>query len=132
MLALIGFWGSLVFYNSYLPDIAFPDQQDSISAKGYALGYLGSVVLLIVNLAMVMTAETDADRMKMMQLSFLLVGIWWMGFSQYTYYYLPSFNNGNKIKKNIIFNGFKELNKVWHEFKRNQAAKKISYRFFCL
>jgi len=45
MFGLIGFWGSLVFYNSYLPDIAFTEQQDGISAKGYSLGYVGSVVL---------------------------------------------------------------------------------------
>ena len=56
-LGLVGFWGSLVFYNSYLPDIAFPEQQDNISAKGFSLGYIGSVILLIVNLAMVMKPE---------------------------------------------------------------------------
>ncbi|MBT8272052.1 MAG: MFS transporter, partial [Bacteroidia bacterium] len=54
MLALIGFWGSLVFYNSYLPDIAYPEQQDQISAKGFSLGYIGSVLLLVVNLIMLL------------------------------------------------------------------------------
>ena len=72
MLALIGFWGSLVFYNSYLPDLALPEQQDSISAKGYSLGYIGSVILLVVNLAMVMKSElfgfeNALEAMKMCQ-----------------------------------------------------------------
>ena len=57
LLALIGFWGSLVFYNSYLPDIAHKEQQDKISAKGFSLGYIGSVILLLICLAMVMMVE---------------------------------------------------------------------------
>src|SRR5690606_22050238 len=89
MTALIGFWGSLVFYNSYLPDIAYPEQQDKVSAKGFGFGYLGSVILLIINLAMVMLSP-DESKLEMMRYSFLLVGIWWIGFSQYTYYYLPN------------------------------------------
>src|SRR5690554_7096153 len=80
MLALIGFWGSLVFYNSYLPKIAFPEQQDAVSAKGYSLGYIGSVVLLIVNLIMIMKSDWFGftDKLQPMKVSFLLVGIWWM------------------------------------------------------
>ena len=53
-LAMIGIWASLVFYNSYLPDIAYPEQQDRASARGFSMGYIGSVLLLLVNLAMVM------------------------------------------------------------------------------
>ncbi len=109
-LGLIGFWGSLVFYNSYLPDIAFKEQQDRISAKGYSLGYIGSVILLIINLAMVMTAETDQLRDEAMRLSFLMVGIWWIVFSQYTYFYLPKGNNrAGKMSRAVVFNGFREL-----------------------
>ena len=102
LLALIGFWGSLVFYNSYLPDIAHKEQQDKISAKGFSLGYIGSVVLLLVCLAMVMSVE-GAQKMQMMRYSFLLVGIWWIGFSQYTYYYLPNHKNSNKMHKKCDF-----------------------------
>ena len=53
-LALIGFWVSFAFYNSYLPDVAYPEQHDDLSAKGYSLGYIGSVLLLIVNLVMIL------------------------------------------------------------------------------
>lgn len=129
LLALIGFWGSLVFYNSYLPDIAHKEQQDKISAKGFSLGYIGSVVLLLVCLAMVMSVE-GAQKMQMMRYSFLLVGIWWIGFSQYTYYYLPNHKNSNKMHKNVIFNGFRELLKVWQQIKSILPLKRYLAAFF--
>src|SRR5690554_4684891 len=92
---LIGFWGSLVFYNSYLPDVAFPEQQDRISGRGYSMGYVGSVILLLFNLAMVMKPELfgfgegGEASMKAMKWSFVTVGIWWIVFSQYSFYFLP-------------------------------------------
>jgi UMF1 family MFS transporter len=129
LLALIGFWGSLVFYNSYLPDIAHKEQQDAISAKGFSLGYAGSVVLLLVCLGIIMLVE-DSHKLQMMKYSFLLVGIWWMGFSQYTYYYLPNNKNENKLHKNIIFNGFKELLKVWKQIKELKSLRRYLGAFF--
>lgn len=132
MLALIGFWGSLVFYNSYLPDIAFAEQQDKISAKGYALGYMGSVLLLILNLLMLMNFEIFGlgSEMEAMRISFVLVGLWWIGFSQYTYKYLPDFKNSNKITTNVFFSGFRELKKVWKELKNHPVLKKYLVAFF--
>lgn len=137
-LGLIGFWGSLVFYNSYLPDIAFAEQQDKVSAKGYSMGYLGSVVLLIFNLAMVMKPKlfgisgTEGQAaMKAMQYSFVTVGIWWIVFSQYTYYYLPKGNsNAEKVTKAVIFNGFRELKKVWGLLGENVSLKRYLSGFF--
>lgn len=129
LLALIGFWGSLVFYNSYLPDIAHKEQQDKISAKGFSLGYIGSVILLLICLAMVMMVE-ETQAIQMMKYSFLLVGIWWIGFSQYTYYYLPDNKNSNKMHKNVIFNGFRELLKVWHQIKNILPLKRYLAAFF--
>ena len=136
---LIGFWGSLVFYNSYLPDIAFPEQQDSISAKGYSLGYIGSVLLLIVNLAMVMKPDLfgiidepgNPASIKAMRYSFVMVGIWWIVFSQYTYYYLPKGNSNNaKVTSSVLFNGFKELKKVWEILKTDIPLKRYLISFF--
>lgn len=136
---LIGFWGSLVFYNSYLPDIAFPEQQDKISAKGYSLGYIGSVLLLIVNLAMIMklelfgiTGTSGEAAMKAMRYSFVMVGVWWIIFSQYTYYYLPKGNdNANqKVTKDVVFNGFNELKKVWKLLEENVSLKRYLGSFF--
>lgn len=129
LLALIGFWGSLVFYNSYLPDIAHKEQQDKISAKGFSLGYIGSVILLLICLAMVMMVE-ETQAIQMMKYSFLLVGIWWIGFSQYTYYYLPDNKNNNKMHKNVVFNGFRELQKVWHQIKNILPLKRYLAAFF--
>jgi UMF1 family MFS transporter len=130
-MGLIGYWGSLVFYNSYLPDIAYEDQQDSISAKGFSLGYIGSVILLVINLAMVMSQEDGTDKVQMMRYSFITVGIWWAGFSQYTFYVLPKgVSSGHKVTKDVIFNGFKELKGVWRELKENLRLKRYLYAFF--
>lgn len=136
-LGLVGFWGSWVFYNSYLPDIAFLEQQDAISAKGFSLGYIGSVILLIVNLAMVMKPElfgisgtSGEAKMKSMRYSFISVGIWWILFSQYTYYYLPKGNNGQKVTKSVVFNGFHELQKVWNLLSENLQLKRFLGSFF--
>ncbi|KAB1158176.1 MFS transporter [Flavobacterium luteum] len=131
ILGLIGFWGSLVFYNSYLPDIAFPEQQDKISAKGYSLGYFGSVILLIVNLAMIMGAD-DANKIDQMRYSFIMVGIWWILFSQYSFYFLPKGNDNSELKvtKAVVFNGFKELKKVWISLEDYKPLKHYLLSFF--
>jgi MFS transporter, UMF1 family len=133
--ALISFWASLVFYNSYLPDIAFKNQQDAISAKGYALGYFGSVLLLVFNLAMVMYPETfgiigDNSESIAMRYSFVSVGIWWIIFSQYTFYFLPAPNKKREIIKDVIWNGFNEIIDVWNELKKISLIKNYLIAFF--
>ncbi|WGU67692.1 MFS transporter [Capnocytophaga canimorsus] len=91
-LGVIGFWSDIVFYNSYLPDIALPHQYDTISARGFIMGYIGGVVLLIFNLAMVMyptffgiQGDEIQATVKAMKVSFITVGIWWIVFSQYSF-----------------------------------------------
>lgn len=127
---LIGFWGSLVFYNSYLPDIAFNEQQDKLSAKGYSLGYIGSVILLVGNLIFILGKE-GGDALEFMKYSFISVGVWWILFSQYTFYYLPKGNiTDNKLTTSVIFNGFKELKKVWILLNQNIRLKKYLIAFF--
>jgi UMF1 family MFS transporter len=131
-LGLIGFWGSWVFYNSYLPDIAYPEQQDAISAKGYSMGYVGSVLLLLINLAMVMqpdlfhiTGTKGEAAMKAMRYSFVMVGVWWVLFSQYTFYFLPKGNHKatQKMTSSVIYNGFRELKKVWKQLQTQPILK---------
>lgn len=158
-MGLIGYWGSLVFYNSYLPDIAFEDQQDKISAKGFSLGYIGSVLLLILNLAMVMYPEwfgfdisipdslretgteaeindalksvKDSASFEAMKISFITVGVWWALFSQYSFYHLPeSMSSGNKVTKAVVFNGLKELKQVWIQLNQNLRLKRYLHAFF--
>ena len=130
--ALIGFWSSIVFYNSYLPDIAFEDQQDKASAKGYSLGYLGSVILLIFCLLMILKFEWFGfeDEGFPTRLSFVLTGIWWIVFSQYSYYYLPKGNKKSRLTKNVIFNGFREIKKIWNSLNQNKTLKKYLVAFF--
>ena len=133
--ALLSFWASLVFYNSYLPDIAFKEQQDKLSAKGYAMGYIGSVILLLFNLAMVMSPESfgivgDKPELMAMKYSFISVGLWWMICSQYTFYYLPNLTEKRKIINHVFFNGFKELQEVWNELKRIIVIKRFLIAFF--
>lgn len=134
---LIGFWGSLVFYNSYLPDVAFPEQQDRISARGYSMGYVGSVILLLFNLAMVMKPELfgfgegGEASMKAMKWSFVTVGLWWIVFSQYSFYFLPKGNkSGKKVSAQIFLNGFKELKGVYNSLSENIQLKRYLAAFF--
>ena len=130
---LIGFWSSLVFYNSYLPDIAFPEQQDRVSAKGFSLGYIGSTILLIINLLMVMFPHTfwiETPKMAM-KISFVMVGVWWIGFSHITYYYLPKGNRTNvPLTRDFIFKGFHELSLVWKQLQLNLRLKRYLYSYF--
>ncbi len=113
-LGLVGFWGSIVFYNSYLPDIAFKEQQDKASALGFSLGYVGSVLLLLICLAMILSYESFGFESEItpIRLSFVLTGLWWIGFSQYTFLVLPKSFKKNRYSKDVFFNGFKELKKV--------------------
>lgn len=126
---LIGFWGSLVFYNSYLPDIAYVEQQDKLSAKGFSMGYVGSVILLLICLYLIL-GEDGEGAIQAMRFSFVLTGVWWLLFSQYTFYHLPNHKNGNKINKNVLLNGFKELKKVWKQLEENLVLKKYLRSFF--
>ncbi|WP_213523233.1 MFS transporter [Nonlabens sp.] len=140
LLALVGFWGSLVFYNSYLPDIAFPEQQDAISAKGFSMGYIGSVLLLIICLVLLEGGFYPEDgllpdnayfQLYSFQLSFILVGLWWMGFAQYTYKYLPLGTKKDRSEvKNIFTNGFKELKKIYKSLSANLQMKRYLGAFF--
>lgn len=136
-LAMIGFWASLVFYNSYLPDIALPEQQDFASAKGFSMGYIGSILLLIFNLSMVLqpdwygiTGSPEESSMKAMKYSFITVGIWWALFSQYAFYYLPKGNSSGKVTKDVFWNGFLELKKVWKQLDDYPVLKKFLPAFF--
>ncbi|WP_289644825.1 MFS transporter [Maribacter aestuarii] len=135
---LVGFWVSFAINNSYLPDVAFPEQQDSISAKGFSLGYIGSVILLLFNLAMVMkpevfgitTDEAGVAEIKAMKYSFISVGIWWIIFAQYSFYHLPKGYKKDGARKNIILNGFKELKGVWFQLGEEIKLKRYLAAFF--
>ena len=132
MLASLGFSGSLVFYNAFLPEIVSSKYFDKISARGYSFGYIGSVILLIISLIIITFYEffgfnnnSDATRF-----TFLLVGIWWIGFSQITFNNLNENSSKIKITKDIIFYGMRELKKVWVILKRYNNIKLYLFAFF--
>ncbi len=132
VLASIGFWGSLVFYNAYLPEVAYSDQQDQVSALGFIYGYIGSVILLVFNLTMVMKPEwygiTDPGMAP--RISFLTVGIWWIAFSQVTFRRLPDSTRVERVKKGFVFKGFEELKKVVEELKDQPVLLNFLTSFF--
>ena len=132
VLALIGLWGSLVFYNSYLPDITYPDQTNMVSAKGFTMGYIGSVILLIINLIMITYYEqlNLSSEVQAMKYSFVLVGLWWLIFSQYSFYHLPKGNKGVKLPKNVIWNGFRELKGVYKIIRSSKKFTRFLIAFF--
>lgn len=132
-LAAIGYIGGVMFNNSYLPEIATIDQQDRVSAKGFAYGYVGSVILQIICFVFVLKPElfgiTDASLPA--RLSFLLVGIWWIGFAQIPFKKLPAGSpNYDKITKSTVKNGFQELLKVWNQLKSMVLVKRFLLAFF--
>ncbi|MDP3359694.1 MAG: MFS transporter [Lutibacter sp.] len=130
--ASIGFWGSIVFYNAFLPEIAHPEQQDKVSAKGFMFGYTGSVLLLLFSLVMVNKPEMFGlpNAAAASRLTFLLVGIWWLGFAQITYHYLPNNVYGRKPKKDFIWKGLRELKVVYDEMKQHSELKFFLLAFF--
>lgn len=130
--ASIGFWGSLVFYNAFLPEVAYNDQQDRVSALGFIYGYIGSVLLLIFNLTMVMKPEWYgiSDPGMAPRISFVTVGIWWMGFAQFTFKRLPDGFGSDKKKRDYIFKGYQELKKVVNELKDQPVLLNFLTSFF--
>jgi MFS transporter, UMF1 family len=133
IIACIGFWASFVFYNSFLPEIAAPEDRDRVSAKGYAYGYVGSVLLQAICFVFVMMHETfGITEGKGSQISFLLVGIWWWAFGQYSLRRLPKpvpAGTGD-TRHHILSKGYNELQKVWHQVGSMPVLKRYLAAFF--
>jgi UMF1 family MFS transporter len=130
--ASIGFAGSLVFYNGFLPEVASKDKMDNVSARGFAMGYIGSVILLVINLVLYQKYETFGfeNGTSATRFGFILVGFWWLGFSQIAFYYLKDHSTGKSIGLHILGNGTKELKKVWQVVKNKEVMKRFLYSFF--
>ena len=133
-LGTVGYGGSIVFYNSFLPVIAEPEDQDRISAKGYSMGYLGGVVLLLFNLWMIMMPEFfgfSKDSSLPARISFATVCIWWIGFSTLTFRYLPKYiYSKRKHHENVITNGYKELRIVFRQVRSSYKLSVYLLGFF--
>lgn len=130
-LAAVGYCGSLVFYNAYLPEIATVNERDKLSAKGYSYGYIGSVLLQLVCLALVLNAAHFADESLPVRLSFLLVGIWWLGFGLIPFFVLPKGKPAEQHPEyNILINGFYELKKVYAQVMKMPVLRSYLWAFF--
>ncbi|GAB3790048.1 MFS transporter [Spirosoma horti] len=132
-LSLIGWSGSIVFYNSYLPDIATEDQYDRVSARGFSMGYLGSVLLMVFNLLVILKREWFGNISEAMasRIAFLTVGVWWVAFAQIPFSRLPDgIRKTGRQSGNYLFNGFKELKHVWAELQNQPLAKRFLIAFF--
>ncbi len=150
IVSLVGFGGSIVFYNAFLPEIASEDQFDQLSARGFSMGYIGSVLLLILNLVLIMnpgwvfplaskaealmnagfSAEEAYQKAKdeyallAIKLSFVSVGIWWAGFAQITFKNLKEYpKKDNSNRQNNLNKGFHELKKVFKEIKLSKSGR---------
>jgi UMF1 family MFS transporter len=132
IIACVGFWGAQVFYNSFLPEIAAPQDRDRVSARGFSYGYVGSVLLQLVCFVFVMVKPFGITEDKGAQISFLLVGIWWWGFSQYSLKVLPKpvAAGSDPLGAHIISKGYKELGKVWSQLKKLTQLKRYLVAFF--
>lgn len=135
IIACIGYWASLVFYNSFLPEIAASEDQDRVSAKGFSMGYIGSVILQVICFVFVFNPGLlggDKNTTIQYQFSFLLVGIWWWGFGQFSLSRLPKNQPIEKSgdRGSIFTHGYHELNKVWKQVKAMPVLKRYLGAFF--
>jgi len=131
ILASIGFWGSIVFYNAYLPEVAHPEDQDRVSAKGFINGYVGSILLLIICLVLVEMHDTfGLEKGFATRLTFILVGLWWLGFAQVTYKKLPNQKRVHDKGEKAIWKGLNELKIVLKELKHQPSLKIFLISFF--
>ncbi|MGF1635938.1 MAG: MFS transporter [Cyclobacteriaceae bacterium] len=132
ILACVGYAGGIVFYNAFLPVIATPDKYDFVSARGFSLGYVGSVILLIVNILMLTFPQTfflssDTEAAK---ISFAMTGIWWIVFAQIPFYYLPANKKTTQSQKGILKKGYVEILKVWQVVQGLKVLKNFLIAFF--
>lgn len=133
IIASIGYCGSIVFYNAYLPEIADEADQDRVSAKGFALGYIGSVLQMVLCLAFIMLNDNLHWGLGTfpVRITFLSVGLWWSSFAQITFRILPkSKKPEQRPEHNILVNGFYELSKVWYQLRHHPTLKRYLRAFF--
>lgn len=133
IVASIGYCGSIVFYNAFLPEICSKDHQDKVSAKGFSMGYIGSVLLMVFCFILILWNDSQhvlPDSLPA-RLSFVLVGIWWVLFAQITFNALKEEKRQHTTTSNaILLNGYTELKQVWHNLKELPALYSFLVAFF--
>ncbi len=132
ILGSIGFAGSLVFYNSFLPEVATKEKMDAVSAKGFSMGYIGSVILLVVNLVLFKNYESFGFESGLLvtRIGFVLVGIWWLGFAQIAFYYLQDKKKTRSITKEVLGKGIDQIKDVFKKVKTLDGMNFYLLSFF--
>jgi len=132
VMASIGYAGSIVFYNAYLPEIATEQEYDFLSARGFALGYIGGVILLVFNLITIQNPSWFGleEGSFPARLSFLITGVWWAGFSQIPFHYLPKNPFKKKIESQFLLKGYHEIRNVYRQMKAIPVMKSFLASFF--
>jgi MFS transporter, UMF1 family len=132
ILATIGFAGGIVFYNSFLPIIATEDRYDDVSAKGFSYGFIGSVILLIVNLVVIMNYGWFgfSDGLRAVPTAFVMVGLWWIGFAQIPLRRLPEDRPARPVE-NLLGKGYQEIRKAWRNLRQDSNTLRFLVAFFC-
>jgi MFS transporter, UMF1 family len=113
LVANLTFGASVVVYNSFLPQIATPDERDAVSSVGWALGYIGGGLLLLINLVAVLFKDTlGLSTADVARYSIVSAGLWWAGFTT-----LPLLRLRNRpptagpARGSVLVDGFRQL---WH------------------
>lgn len=131
IIACIGYWGSVVFYNSYLPDIATFEERDRVSARGFAFGYIGSIILQLICFVFVLKNDLfGITKGYASQLSFALTGAWWLGFSIIPLTKLPKGRGAVAGATQKLSRGYAELSKVWQQLRHIPVLKRYLLAFF--
>lgn len=132
IVASLGYAGSLVFYNGFLPEIATPDRMDKISARGFSFGYVGSIILLLLNLFLILNPEMLGfdNTAAASRFGFLLVGLWWVGFAQIGFYYLQDRPTGHVMSSAVLRRGFQEIAKVMRSLREQTNTLRFLAAFF--
>lgn len=132
VLAGVGYSGSLVFYNAFLPEITSEDDFDKLSARGYAFGYIGSVILLLISFVLIEGYEwfSLSEKGAAVRIAFMMVGVWWFAFAQYSFYHLPKDKKGISKESGWLLRGNREIVKVFGVIRQMPIAKTYLLAFF--
>ena len=130
--ASVGFTGSIVFYNSFLPVIASEEEQDRLSARGFSLGYFGSALLLILCLMLVQMPTTFGfpDAGIASRASFVITGIWWLAFGLPAIRRLPKDEVKDYFEGKLFWKSWEELIVVVKEFRQDKMLRIFLGGFF--
>jgi len=133
ILANLTFGAAIVFYNAYLPDIASEEQRDSVSSFGWAMGYLGGGLLLVLNLAFYLTHESLGVATDLaVRINLASAGIWWLGWSFFTWARLPRMRAHRPLPQNQTYLsvGFKQLRSTLRDLKHFPETLKFLLAYF--